>query len=148
MDDLVVRSAGQEDVLPLLEFWARAGENGSRPADRPEAVRRLVDRDPEAILVATSAGRIVATIICGWDGWRANLYRLAVDPDLRGRGLGRRMLHLAEERLRHLGAERYCAMVLDDNELGAALWRASGYTPQEDWSRWVKPARAVASSRE
>lgn len=140
VDDLVMRSAGHGDARALLEFWAGAGENGSRPADRPEAVGRLIDRDPEAILLATAADRIVATIICGWDGWRANLYRLAVAPDLRGRGLGRLMLEQAEDRLRGLGAERFCAMVLDDNDLGTALWRAAGYTRQEDWSRWVKAA--------
>jgi hypothetical protein len=30
-------------------------------------------------------------------------------------------------------------MVLADNELGQSLWRATGYEPQENWRRWVKP---------
>ena len=137
--DFLTRPAVHEDVGDLLEFWALAGENGSRPADRPDLVAQLIDRDPEALTVAIHDGQIVATIIAGWDGWRASLYRLAVHPELRGRGLGRHMLRLGERRLAELGAERLCAMVLDDNDLGQHLWRSAGYRPQADWSRWVKP---------
>lgn len=140
MDDVSVRNATAADVDALLELWSRAGENGSRPDDRPDLVHALIEHDPEAVLLAELDGRVVATIIGGWDGWRANLYRLAVDPACRGRGLGRRMLELAEERLRRLGAERFCAMVLDGNEEGRGLWQACGYAPQDDWSRWVKQA--------
>jgi hypothetical protein len=30
-------------------------------------------------------------------------------------------------------------MVLEGNELGQALWQASGYLPQAEWRRWIKP---------
>jgi hypothetical protein len=30
-------------------------------------------------------------------------------------------------------------MVLEGNDLGQAVWRASGYEPQDNWRRWVKP---------
>ena len=30
-------------------------------------------------------------------------------------------------------------MVLEGNELGQALWQASGYMPQAEWRRWIKP---------
>lgn len=45
---------------------------------------------------------------------------------------------LAERRLTRLGAQRFVAMVLDDNELAHQMWEASGYRPQDDWARWVK----------
>lgn len=57
------------------------------------AARNAVHADVDALIAFWSLdGRIVRTIISGWDGWRANLYRLAVDPGLRGRGLGRTLL--------------------------------------------------------
>ncbi|MBC3763213.1 GNAT family N-acetyltransferase [Quadrisphaera oryzae] len=140
MVDVVLRSGRADEAEALLRFWARAGENASRPADEPEAVVRLVQRDPGALVVAELGGRVVGTVIAGWDGWRANLYRLAVDPDVRGRGIGGLLLSRAEDRLRALGAQRFCAMVLDDNELGRAFWVSAGYAPQDDWRRWVKPA--------
>ena len=139
---LTFRAATAHDVDELLEFWTRAAENDARPTDRPDLVVQLVARDPEALLLAVEDGRIVGTVISGWDGWRAHLYRLAVDPARRGRGIAGQLLDRAEERLRALGAQRLDAMVLDGNDLGASLWRARGYAPQPEWSRWVKPAQA------
>lgn len=138
MTEVSLRTATYDDVEELIAFWSVAGENDTRPTDRPDLVRALIDRDPEALLVAEADGRIVGTVVAGWD-WRAHLYRLAVGPDHRRRGIGRLLLDRAEERLRTLGATRLDAMVLEGNELGAATWRASSYEPQERWRRWVKP---------
>jgi hypothetical protein len=38
-----------------------------------------------------------------------------------------------------VGATLLDAMVLEGNELGQALWEASGYIPQAEWRRWIKP---------
>ncbi|MFT2543482.1 GNAT family N-acetyltransferase, partial [Escherichia coli] len=74
--------------------------------DSAPVVEALLCRDPEAVLVVRSEGRIVGTVIAGWDGWRAHLYRLAVHPDHRRQGLARVLLDAAEDRLRALGAGR------------------------------------------
>lgn len=137
-----IRTATRADVPALIAFWAVAGENDGRPTDTPDAVHRLLERDPDALLVATSDERIVGTVIAGWDGWRAHLYRLAVAPDVRRQGVGRRLLARAEARLAELGAGRFDAMVLDGNDLGRAAWVAAGYEVQDDWRRWVKQPSA------
>ena len=138
MGTVEYRSAEQAEVPALLEFWAEAGENDSRPADSEDAVEALLLRDPDALIVAVADGRIVGTVIAGFDGWRYHLYRLAVDPDSRRRGIGSALLDRAESRLRDLGATRIDAMVLDANARGQAIWRSRGYGPQPEWSRWVR----------
>lgn len=135
---VVLRAAEARDVPRIVEFWAEAGENSSRPADRSDLVARLLDRDSEALIIATLDDRIVGTIIAGWDGWRGSLYRLAVDPAHRGRSIARSLVSAGERRLADLGAERVTAMVLDENAGGADLWTALGYERQADWSRWVR----------
>jgi ribosomal protein S18 acetylase RimI-like enzyme len=137
--EVSVRAATQADVPALLALWEVAAENDARPADSAEKVATLIARDPEACLVAETEGRIVGSLIAGWDGWRAHLYRLAVHPDVRRQGVAARLLTRAEERLRGLGATRIDAMVLEGNDLGQAVWRAAGYTQQEEWRRWVRP---------
>ncbi|MBF4160831.1 GNAT family N-acetyltransferase [Nocardioides acrostichi] len=138
MSELTIRTASADDVPELMALWEVAGENAARPDDRRELVEQLMARDPDAVIVAELGGTVVGSVIAGWDGWRANLYRLAVHPSARRRGVARRLLGEAERRLARLGAERGCAMVLEGNDEGAALWRAAGYAPQQEWRRWVR----------
>nr|WP_232425130.1 GNAT family N-acetyltransferase [Pseudofrankia inefficax] len=137
---VAISHATLADVDELLALWQVAAENDARPTDTREAVRALLTRDREACLVARENGRILGTLVAGWDGWRAHLYRLAVHPDARRRGIAQALLEAAASRLTALGATRLDAMVLEGNELGHAFWRNSGYAPQPEWRRWVKPA--------
>jgi len=137
--ELVLRAADSRELGAVLTFWARAAENASRPPDTPAALAALHLRDPFALIVAVEGARIVGTIIAGWDGWRCHLYRLAVDPQRRRKGIGAALIAAAEERIRALGGTRIDAMVLDDNDQAHGIWAAHGYRRQGDWSRWVKP---------
>jgi ribosomal protein S18 acetylase RimI-like enzyme len=146
-EDVVLGIATPGDVPELLALWAVAAENDGRPGDTAQAVFALLERDPGACLVARQGDRIVGTLIAGWDGWRAHLYRLAVHPAMRRRGIAQALLDAGAARLRSLGATRLDAMVLEGNELGHALWQASGYIPQAEWRRWVKPVACAAEAR-
>jgi ribosomal protein S18 acetylase RimI-like enzyme len=134
-----LRTATTGDVPAVLAFWSIAAENDARPADTPEAAAELAARDPDALVLAVDGDMIIGTVIAGWDGWRAHLYRLAVHPDRRREGIGRALLAHAEQRIRALGATRADAMVLDGNDLGQSIWTDAGYRRQPDWSRWIKP---------
>ena len=136
---VILRAAAREDIGDILAFWRLAAEDTDRPVDRPQAVEALIARDPAAFLLAIHEETIVGCVIVGWDGWRAHLYRLAVHPDHRRRGLASWLLTAAEQRLREHGAIRIDAMVLDSNDAGYAIWSAAGYNRQKNWSRWVKP---------
>lgn len=133
------RPATDDDIPAILAFWTEAAENDSRPTDSADAVRRQLERDPAAlVLVEDDSGRVVGTVIAGWDGWRAHVYRLAVHPGARRQGIGSALLEHVEARFTALGATRVDAMVLEDNALGQSIWRSAGYLPQDDWRRWVK----------
>lgn len=138
-----VRTARGDDVDEIIALWEVAGENAARPVDSRDGVLRLMARDPDALLVAELDGELVGTVIAGWDGWRAHLYRLAVHPARRGHGIAQTLLDAAEHRLYRLGAPRFDAMVLEGNELGGGFWTERGYAPQEEWRRWVRAADAT-----
>lgn len=138
MTAIEIRPAVPADIPDLLAFWAQAAE-GRSVTDDPDGVARLLARDPEALITAVRDGRLVGTVIAGWDGWRCHLYRLAVHPGHRRQGVATALLDAAEERFRALGGRRGDAMVLDRNALGRSAWQAAGYTPDAGWSRWTKP---------
>ncbi|MFJ4276397.1 GNAT family N-acetyltransferase [Streptomyces massasporeus] len=138
MTDLRIRAATPEDLDMVLAFWKMAAEGTSISDDRG-GVERLVTRDPEALILAERGGELAGTVIAGFDGWRCHLYRLAVHPDQRRRGIASALLAAAEERFVRLGGRRADAMVLTRNETAHRVWGAAGYGAEEQWRRWVKP---------
>jgi ribosomal protein S18 acetylase RimI-like enzyme len=137
--ELTLRVATDADVDAILTFWRLAAEDSDRPADRRQAVGGLIARDPDALLLALDGDNIIGCVVVGWDGWRAHLYRLAIHPEHRRRGVAGWLLGIAEQRLRAAGAIRIDAMVLNGNVPANMVWSAAGYRRQENWSRWVKP---------
>lgn len=127
-----------QEIQEILEFWITNAENGSRPTDSEAAVRALITKDPEALILAVDNDAIVGTVIAGWNGWRSGLFRLAVREDMRSQGIGRLLVERALERLRDIGVGRVDAMVLDDNERAHSAWESFGFVRQDNWSRWVK----------
>ncbi|MFD5130215.1 GNAT family N-acetyltransferase [Streptomyces olindensis] len=141
MTELRIRAATPEDLDTVLAFWKVAAE-GTTISDDRAGVEKLVERDPEALLLAEQGGELAGTVIAGFDGWRCHLYRLAVHPDRRRQGVASALLAAAEERFVRLGGRRADAVVLTRNETAHHAWGAAGYAPQEQWRRWVKPLTA------
>jgi ribosomal protein S18 acetylase RimI-like enzyme len=134
-----IRFADEADIKELLSFWDVAAGPTRLRSDR-EALRRLIERDPEALTIAVESGVIVGSLITGWDGWRCHLYRLAVAPEARRRGLGALLVARAREHARLLGARRLDARVDEDNHLGRAFWSGIGFVPGDvSDRRWSAP---------
>ncbi|WP_190126140.1 GNAT family N-acetyltransferase [Streptomyces inusitatus] len=146
MTDLRIRTARADEAETVLAFWAEAAE-GTSITDDVEGVGRLIARDPEALILAESGGRLVGSVIAGWDGWRCSLYRLAVLPAFRRRGIGTALLKAAEARFAAVGGRRGDAMVLEANERARRAWAAAGYRREDHWRRWVKPYAGPAAAR-
>jgi ribosomal protein S18 acetylase RimI-like enzyme len=135
--DLIVRSGTPDDVDTVLRLWREADAVVST-TDDADALHILLGRDPDALLIAEVADEPVGTLIVGWDGWRGNLYRLAVLPARRRGGIARRLVVAAEERLRAMGARRAAAVVVIDHEHAAAFWRSMGYVLDGQVGRFAK----------
>jgi ribosomal protein S18 acetylase RimI-like enzyme len=122
----------------VLELWAEARSPISRTPDTPEAVRLLIDQPGAALLVREDGEELVGALVVGWDGWRGNMYRLAVREDARRRGVALALVEAGHEHLRKQGCRRVTGLVGAEEEAAAALWRAAGYVRDDLVDRFVR----------
>ena len=137
-----IRPCRLEECAAVLATWARAGAIPS-PTDTLEELNDLVREHADALLVAIRQGSIVGSIIGGWDGWRGNIYRLAVAPEARRAGLARRLVDAAERMLVSKGARRISALVERHEAHAVGFWDAladRGWHRDERMMRYIKMA--------
>ncbi|HEX3177130.1 MAG TPA: GNAT family N-acetyltransferase [Methylomirabilota bacterium] len=135
---LIVRGCRLDECALVLDLWRKA-EAIPRPTDTLPEVERLVREHPDTLLVGEESGRIVGSVIAGWDGWRGGIYRLAVLPECRRRGVAQALVAEAERRLHARGARRLSAMVAREEPQAVAFWDAApGWAREARWLRYAK----------
>jgi ribosomal protein S18 acetylase RimI-like enzyme len=134
---MTIRECRADELDEVLAVWSAAGSPPS-VTDAAEHVRSVVESDHAWLLVAEEDGRIAGTLIAAWDGWRGNLYRLAVLPGQRRRGIASALVQAGESRLRAAGARRLSAIVLHGSGDAQGFWAAAGYERQAEAGRFVK----------
>ena len=134
---MLIRPAHSEDIEEVLALWSDA-EAEPTHTDNAASLQLLLRHDPGSLLVSELDGRVVGTVISGWDGWRGSIYRLVVHPRDRRQGLARQLLSEAESRLTKLGARRMQAITVASDQRAAGFWGTSGWDEQVDRLRFVK----------
>jgi len=104
------------DFSQVLNLWQEAGPGiHLRRSDREEEIRKKLERDPDLFLVAEADGRIIGTVMGGFDGRRGMVYHLAVEGTFRKKGIGQSLMDELEKRLREKGCLRCYLLVTRDN---------------------------------
>lgn len=128
-----VRAMAAADVPAALALWHATEGMGLTPEETPAMVTAFLGRNPGLGAVALSPdGTLVGAIMAGHDGRRGFLYHLAVAPDWRGRGLGRRLAEFSLSGLHAAGIAKACILVYAANDTGRAFWRKLGWITRDD----------------
>jgi len=128
-----IRSFQVADAQAVVEIWERVfGYNEARndPGRVLEAKLAWDDASQRAtplLLIADENQRVIGTLMVGYDGHRGWLYRLAVLPEARRRGVARSLVKGAESRLLELGCTKINLQLHACNEQGVRFWQALGY---------------------
>jgi ribosomal protein S18 acetylase RimI-like enzyme len=123
---LSLRDSRLEDVEAVLELWRHADATPS-VTDTADDLRRAVTGGSASVLLAETEGQLVGSIIGTFDGWRGNIYRLAVHPRFRRRGIAAALVTEVEKRLARQGAKRITALVEREHPWAMGFWQAVGY---------------------
>ena len=130
-----IRVFRRGDGDDLRRLWDEVGFRSV--GDDDAGLRRFAERNPDLLLVATAAGKIVGSALGGWDGRRGWIYHVATTAEQRRSGLGTRLVREVEDRLRKLGAPKVNVIVRDDNPAAVLFWESAGYerAPTRQFSR-------------
>jgi ribosomal protein S18 acetylase RimI-like enzyme len=134
---LSIRACRLEDIAGVLELWWQA-DSTPGVTDNADDLRRAIGESPAHVLVAEVGGQVIGSIIGTFDGWRGNIYRLAVHPDHRRQGIARALVAEVEKRLTQQGAKRITALVEKDQPRTMNFWEAVGYRVDERIVRRVR----------
>jgi ribosomal protein S18 acetylase RimI-like enzyme len=138
VEGVVVRPCRPQEVSAVLELWQEDRSEHASTVDRLEDVQRLFSEAAGSLLVAEADGAILGALIAAWDGWRGNIYRLAVHREHRRRGIALALVRAGEEHLCGQGASRITALVAFEDEGAAAFWESAGYPQDREIGRRVR----------
>lgn len=129
-----IRSARVEDAVAITECVVAAYENYTARLGKPagpmlDDYERVIQQ--HRVLVLTEATRIIGILVLVTQNESLLIDNVAVHPDHQGRGLGRRLMALADEEARRLG---FTTVNLYTNERmteNIELYKKLGYTETE-----------------
>lgn len=126
----------QQAVVELIDAYAADPMGNGRPLP-PEVRGNLIDglrRHPTTLIfLAWQDGRAVGIAVCfrGFSTFHArpllNIHDLAVLPDCRGGGIGRRLLEAVAEKAAQLDCCKLTLEVLENNHRARHLYEAAGF---------------------
>jgi alkanesulfonate monooxygenase SsuD/methylene tetrahydromethanopterin reductase-like flavin-dependent oxidoreductase (luciferase family)/ribosomal protein S18 acetylase RimI-like enzyme len=140
-DDLEIRHFRDADGPAVAALWRRVFRDDTRWRAPEQVIERRRRRQRELFLVATLGTEVVGTTLAGYDGHRGWLYRVAVAPEHRRRGVGRALVREAELRLQQLGCPKINLQIEGENRDAVGFYERLGYA-HEDRVSMGKPMSA------
>jgi ribosomal protein S18 acetylase RimI-like enzyme len=124
--DTAIRPVHDYELNAVLLMWEAAGVTPPSSSDSVEGLRRLIHHPAALLLVAIVADQVVGSVIGGWDGWRGNIYRLAVSAEHRRKRIARRLVKQITRELFAKGATRLSALVEHEHQWAIDFWDSAG----------------------
>ena len=118
------------DYDQVYQLWDGI-EKGVRVgrSDTPTEIERKLTRDPDLFLVAEVDGRIIGSVIGGFDGRRGMIYHLAIAAEYREQGIGTRLMDELESRMHAKGCLKSYLLVTVDNPEAEEYYKRHGWQP-------------------
>jgi N-acetylglutamate synthase-like GNAT family acetyltransferase len=122
--EIHVRSFQSADADDLVDILRRNGQFGHPDVEGATAMRRVAKCEAAVFLVAEVEGRPQGFVRAVYDGSRALIHLLSVNPDAQQRGIGHALFDAAQTELRRRGAPTVSVLV---NDASAGFWQKLGF---------------------
>ncbi|SFS30192.1 GNAT family N-acetyltransferase [Marininema halotolerans] len=121
-----LRSFQLSDVHAVQAIWKQTASR-EREEETLKVLSRQVADDRDLVLVAEIEGQVVGAIVGTMEKNVGFLYCLAVNPLFQGRGVGRRLTTMLEDRFRNKGVTRTQAVIDEGTEKLYPFYTHLGY---------------------
>ena len=126
MIKLTIRPFVLSDEKAVVQLWTDCGL--VVPWNNPHRdIRRKLQVQPDLFLVGCTGDRVVATVMCGYEGHRGWINYLAVHPQHQRKGIARRMMDQAEANLRAVGCPKTNLQVRSTNSGVIEFYKNIGF---------------------
>ena len=116
----------QVSDYPQVREILEKGDLYYEPVDNEQSLERKIKRDPESILVAIDDGKVVGTQFIVED-FMPFLFRLAVHPEHRNKGIAKDLMRKGEDVLKSRGYDRVNILVESDEQELQEYYERKGY---------------------
>ena len=112
-------------------LWEEVFPDDPPRDDAETSIAAKAKEHPELFLLALEQGRVIGSVMAGYDGHRGWLYRVAVAKSHRHQGVGAALIREAEKRLWALGCVKINLQVRGTNQAVAAFYQSMGYVVED-----------------
>ena len=125
-----IRPYRESDEAAVVSLWHAC--DLVRPWNDPHKdIARKLTVQRELFLVGEVDGRVVATVMAGYEGHRGWVNYLAVAPGMRGRGHATELMKLVEDKFTAAGCPKVNLLVRSTNTAVIEFYRRLGYAADE-----------------
>jgi len=107
---MYIRTYNPRDYEAVRSLWEKAGIQLTL-SDRKAELHRVLQYNPDLFLVGEIDNQLVVALMGTYDGRRAYVHHLAVDPEYQHQGLGTQMMAHFESILKEKQVVKYHLMV-------------------------------------
>ncbi|WP_028453876.1 GNAT family acetyltransferase [Chitinilyticum litopenaei] len=144
---MLIRTYQATDLAAVLAVWEDCHLLRSWSNPEYDIAVKLAFQ-PELLLVAACDGRVVGTVMAGYEGHRGWINYLGVLPAYRRRGIASALMAEAERRLLRLGAPKINLQIRRDNLDVQVFYASQGYSDDEviGWGKRLAPEQRQGMS--
>ncbi len=129
--EFIIKKFSIEMYDQVFELW-KLGNLTMGSSDTKERIVRVAKRNPETFLVGLIKNKVIACVMGMHDGFRGYVYHLAVDPQYRSNGYGKRLMMELHEVYKHIGILKIHVLIEKRNKKVQEFYNKLGWHHRDD----------------
>jgi len=142
-----IRVFDEADEPAVVALWKQVFAYPEPRNDPAAVIRHKLAAQRNLFFVAVADGKVVGTVMGGYDGHRGWIYSLAVDPAHQRQKLGTALIRHVEKALAEQGSPKINLQVLPSNAAAIGFYEKLGYRVEERISMGKVLGEAIVTDR-